>query len=89
MSLSRSSDTFFKYKITENHDLSNFKINVLEMGGRKHTVANGFWNTTKKQVVKKIFLDFWSHSNKFTTQKFQGTGMFPELYAGTVRKKKN
>lgn len=55
MSLSRSSYTFFKYKITENHDLSNFKINVLEIGGRKHTVANGLGNATKKQAANKIF----------------------------------
>lgn len=55
MSLSRSSYTFFKYKITENQDLSNFKINVLEIEGRKHTVAIGLRNATKKQVVNKTF----------------------------------
>lgn len=55
MSLSRSSYTFFKYKITENQDLNNFKINVLEIEGRKHTVAIGLQNATKKQVVNKTF----------------------------------
>lgn len=40
MSLSRSSYTFFKYKITEKHDLSKFKINNLEIGDRKHPTAN-------------------------------------------------
>lgn len=80
MSLSRSSYTFFKYKITKkkNHDLRNCKINNLETGGKKHTVANKEWNIRET----KAFLDLWSNSIKFSTSNLQGTDMILSPLSG-------